>query len=128
MKYPCFLCMWDRHADSQNYIWNEWPERTELVPGAHSIKQTLLADHKKVLLPPLHIKLGLMRSSVRALDTNGEAFKYLADKFPQIRDAKKEAGIFIGPQITELIKDREFQSALSSYERTAWEAFRIIFI
>ena len=123
MKYPCFLCMWDSRADSQHYIRKEWPERTELVSGARSIKHPPLVDHKKVLLPPLHIKLGLMIAFVGALDTNGEAFKYLADKFSQISDAKKKAGIFIGPQITELIKDREFQSALSSCERTAWEAF-----
>src|SRR5206468_3909121 len=38
----------------------------------------------KVLLPPLHIKLGLMKTFVKNLDRNGAAFQYLAQKFPEI--------------------------------------------
>jgi len=42
----------------------------------------------QILLPPLHIKLGLMRIFVKAMDQTGLAFKYLAKKFPQVSKEK----------------------------------------
>ncbi|GBO02325.1 hypothetical protein AVEN_212991-1 [Araneus ventricosus] len=43
---------------------------------------------KKVLLPPLHIKLGLMKQFVKALPKQGEGFKCLCDQFPGLSEAK----------------------------------------
>lgn len=40
-----------------------------------------------------------MKQYVKALKNNGEDFKYLEKKFPEITDAKLKAGIFDGPQI-----------------------------
>ena len=124
MKYPCFLCLWDSRADDLHYVKKDWPERTEFVPGSHSIKQLPLVDPKNILLPPLHIKLGLMKNFVKALDKDGEAFKYLAKEFPHISDAKLKAGIFIGPQIRQLLNDNQFVSQMVTAERRAWEEFR----
>jgi hypothetical protein len=42
----------------------------------------------QILLPPLHIKLGLMKNFVKAMDRTGSAFKHLAEKFPRLREAK----------------------------------------
>ena len=39
-------------------------------------------------LPPLHIKLGLMKQFVKALPKEGPCFKYLTAKFPGLSDAK----------------------------------------
>ena len=59
-----------------------------------------LADPKNVLLPPLHIKLGLMKCFVRAKDHQGSRFKYLKETFGSYKnDAKLTAGIFISPEI-----------------------------
>lgn len=52
------------------------------------MKAVPLVDAQKVLLPPLHIKLGLMKTFVKNLDRNGAAFQYLAEKFPEISEAK----------------------------------------
>lgn len=124
MKYPCFLCLWDSRADNMHYTKKVWPERTEFVPGSYSVKQEPLIDIKKILLPPLHIKLGLMKNFVKALDKDGKAFKYLEDKFPDISEAKLKAGVFIGPQIRKLVNDSNFVSQMVSVERCAWEEFR----
>ena len=35
-------------------------------------------DMNKVLLPPFHIKLGLMKNFVKALHKNGAAFQHLS--------------------------------------------------
>jgi hypothetical protein len=40
----------------------------------------VLAEWHKILLPPLHIKLSLMKNFVKAMDRAGSAFKYLAEK------------------------------------------------
>jgi hypothetical protein len=58
-----------------------------------------LVNPEKVVLPPLHIRLGLMKHFVKAMDKNGAEFMYLKHKFPRLSDAKIKEGIFVGPQI-----------------------------
>ena len=45
----------------------------------------------KVLLPPLHIKLGLMKNFVKALQKNGAALQHLSTVFPGLSAAKLKA-------------------------------------
>jgi len=40
------------------------------------------------------------------------AFTYLREKFPRLSEAKLKEGIFIGPQIRDLIKDEYFDKLL----------------
>lgn len=102
----------------------EWRKRTEFVPGQPNVKAIPLVPAEKVLLPPLHIKLGLMKNFVKALPKEGDGFKYLVNKFPAVSDAKLLAGVFVGPQIRELLKDACFKAALNPQEEEAWESFR----
>jgi hypothetical protein len=67
-----------------------------------------LVNPEKVFLSPLHIKLGLMKNFVKAMDKNGAEFMYLKHKFPRLSDAKITEGIFVGPQIRQLIKDEQW--------------------
>ena len=46
------------------------------------------------------------------MDKTKAGFKYLATKFPRLSEAKIEEGVFIGPQIRQLLQDREFDQAL----------------
>ena len=41
-----------------------------------------LIDRSKIILPPLHIKLGLVKNFVKSMNKDGEEFKYLRGKFP----------------------------------------------
>ena len=107
-KYCCFLCLWDSPAVSQHYKQKDWGSRNTFVPGEHSLKENPLVDMNKVLLPPLHIKLGLMKNFVKALHKNGAAFQHLSTVFPGLRAAKFKEGIFVGPQIREVLKDTDF--------------------
>jgi hypothetical protein len=54
-----------------------------------------LVNPEKVFLPPLHIKLGLMKNFVKAMDKNGAGFMYLRLKFPRLGNSKIKEGIFI---------------------------------
>ena len=74
-KYCCFLCLCDSQAVSQHYKQKDRGSRSTFVPGEHSLKENPLVDMNKVLLPPLHIKLGLMKIFVKALHKNGAAFQ-----------------------------------------------------
>ena len=79
-----------------------------------------------VLLPALHIKLGLMKNFVEALHKNSAAFQYLSTVFPGISAAKLKEGIFVGPQIREGLKDTGFEELLNLKELRAWEAFKSV--
>jgi hypothetical protein len=83
-----------------------------------------LIDPKKVLLPPLHIKLGLMKQFVKALSKEGECFKYLCKKFPCLSDAKLKEGIVVGPDIRKLPSDDLFETTMKTAEREALNAFK----
>jgi hypothetical protein len=49
-------------------------------------------------LPPLYIKLGLMKKRVKGIDKTGHVFEYAKNNFPNMSDAKIKEGIFIGPR------------------------------
>ncbi|QQP52525.1 Uncharacterized protein FKW44_004703, partial [Caligus rogercresseyi] len=103
----------------QHYVKKEWPARDQLVPGARNIIHEPLVDREKILIPPLHLKLGLMKQFTRALDKDGRCFNYLCRAFPRLTSEKVKAGIFNGPQIRKLIKDTEFQNSMNTLECAA---------
>ena len=107
-KFCCFLCEWDSRAEDKHYNIVDWPIRKNLIPGEKSVRNHPLLEKDKILLPPLHIKLGLMKIFVKALDKHGEGFGYLRKTFPKLSDSKLKEGIFIGPQIREIIHDDNF--------------------
>ncbi|GBM11116.1 hypothetical protein AVEN_242996-1 [Araneus ventricosus] len=61
-----------------------WPKRQFLIPGVKNEKNEPLSASEKILLPPLHIKLGLMKNFVKAMDCGGSGFQYLRLKFPKV--------------------------------------------
>jgi hypothetical protein len=68
-----------------------------IVPGSKNVIYKPLVDRRNIILPPLHIKLGLMKNFVKAMDRNGDGFQYLKLKFPTLSDSKIKEGIFVGP-------------------------------
>ena len=84
----------------------------------HSLKENPLHS--------LHIKLGLMKNFVKVLHKNGAAFQHLSTVFPGLSAAKLKEGIFVGPQIREVLKDTDFEELLNLKELRAWEAFKSV--
>ncbi|KAL6465610.1 hypothetical protein MHYP_G00257430 [Metynnis hypsauchen] len=122
-KYPCFICLWDSRDTKAHYHRRDWPQRTEFTVGKNNVKWEPLVDPRKVLMSPLHIKLGLIKQFVRALDKESRAFNYLQDLFPKLSEAKIKAGVFVGPQIKKIIECSEFPKKLNRKERAAWNSF-----
>ncbi len=123
-KMPCFLCEWDSRARNEHWERREWPLRANLVPGTKNIQNEPLVDPKKVILPPLHIKLGIMKQFVKALNKEGDCFKYICSKFPTLTYEKLKAGIFVGPQIRKLMLDTDFEKNMNCMELQAWDSFK----
>ena len=59
-KHMCFLCLWNSRDDENHYKRVDWPSRTEHVVGKYNVKHPAIIDAQKILLHPLHIKLGLI--------------------------------------------------------------------
>ncbi|XP_061404363.1 uncharacterized protein LOC133340279 isoform X2 [Lethenteron reissneri] len=100
-----------------------WPQRTEFSVGRNNVKWEPLVDPRKVLMPPLHIKLGLLKQFVRSVDKESAAFKYLHDFFPKLSEAKVKAGVFVGPHIKKILECNEFPNKLISKVKAAWDSF-----
>ena len=115
-KHPCFLCYWDSRAKSQHWVKDGWPERNNLKRRDKNIINEPLVEPEKIILPFLHIKLGLMKQFFRAFDFHGDCFKYIGYAFPGLSEEKLKAGIFNGPHIRQLIKDSSFVSSMTSKE------------
>ena len=60
----------------------------------------------------MHLKLGLMKNFVKAMNQKEAAFTYLWEKFPRLIEAKAKESIFIGPQMQDIIKDEHFEKLL----------------
>jgi len=97
-----------------------------MMPGEKNVVNPLLVLLEKIFLPPLHRKLGLMKNFVKGMDKTGHGFEYLRNKFTNVSDAKIKEGIFIGPQIKELMQDKQFDDDLNETERNAWLSFKRI--
>ena len=75
------------------------------------------------LLPPLHIKLGIIKQFVKALEKDGDYFKYICTKFSGLTIEKLKAGIFDGPLIQKLINGAYFCNFMNPAEFSAWTVF-----
>ena len=115
---------WDSR-DKKNHCVNKlWPKRTSLTPGEKNVLNPLVLP-ENIFLPPLHIKLGLLKTFVKGTDKTGRGLEYVRNNFPNVSDAKIEEGIFIGPQIRELMQGKQFDENLNETERNAWLSFLV---
>ena len=104
-KYLCFLCLWDSLADNQHYVRQVLSLRQGLKPGSHNVQSHPLVEPNKILLPPLHIKLGVMKNFFKAIDRESCGFAFL-QKFPRIN--------------MKIFKDPMFDEALREAELSTW--------
>ncbi|KRZ85063.1 hypothetical protein T08_12781 [Trichinella sp. T8] len=72
-KFPCFLC--------------------------NGIAEHVMNTGRKTGQKSAHIKLGIIKQFVKALDKNGTCFQYLCTQFPFLSGVTLKEGIFVGPKI-----------------------------
>jgi len=76
-KYCCFICEWDSRARSLYYSRKDWLARKSLEPAITNVENQPLVEPSKILLPSMHLKLGLMKNVVKAMNQEEAAFTYL---------------------------------------------------
>jgi len=76
-KYCCFICEWDSRARSLHYSRKYWPVTKSLEPGIMNVENQPLVEQSKILLPSMHLKLGLVKNVVKAINQEEAAFTYL---------------------------------------------------
>ena len=91
----------------------EWPPRNTIKPGGKNIVNDSLVDRKNIILPPLRIKLGVMKHFVKAFNCSGDYFEYSCSTFPGFNYEKKKAEIFDGPQIKMLLRNQHFVATMT---------------
>jgi hypothetical protein len=97
-----------------------------MVDGGQNVINEPLVARDIIILPPLHIKLGLMKQFVKALNKDGSCIEYIAHKLPGLTMEKLKAGIFDGPQISQLINDPHFIASMNEIESCAWSLFVLV--
>ena len=71
--------------DRAQHNTKDWP----LEPcKERNVMNDPLVDRDRILLPPQHIKLGLIKQFTKALDKDGDCFTYLCQAFPGLRSWK----------------------------------------
>lgn len=143
-KNQCFLCLWEGRQRHLHYIGHKWPSRIKNTLGMESVINAPLVGKHKIILPPLHIKLGLVRNFVRALKPDSEPFRILKVVFPRLTKDRIEAGkicrsltfihsppneysssgVFIGPQIKKMYRSALFEASLTKIEKEAWNSMK----
>jgi hypothetical protein len=61
IKYCYFFCERDSRARSLDYSRKHWPARKSLEPGTMNVENQPLVEPSKILLPSMHLKLGLIK-------------------------------------------------------------------
>jgi hypothetical protein len=76
-NYCCFLCEWNTRDKKNHYVNKLWPKQTSLMPREKNVVSSPLVLREKIYLPPLHMKMGLMKYFVKGTDENGRGFEYV---------------------------------------------------
>ena len=76
--------------------WSKIGQLAKITPDSHSAVNSSLTKRSKILLPPLHIKLGLAKQFVKALKLTSRAFYHIRHIFPSISEAKVKRSTTFG--------------------------------
>ena len=75
-----------------------------LCPPKYGVTGTPIPNLIKMILPPLHINMGLKKNSVKVVNKSDEVSSYWSRKLPSFSSSKVKRGIFAGPCSTEMSK------------------------
>lgn len=92
IKYMCFICDWDSRYKGDQYSNHTWQERQISQHANSNVVQKPLVPQDKVLLPPLHIKLGIVKSFLKTVGKREEVNVVLAQIFPRLSESKLKEG------------------------------------
>lgn len=93
IKRMCFLCDWDSRFSGDQYKCHDWKDREcSKFQMQNMIEEPLVPKHK-IILPPLHIKLGIVKNFIKTIAKKDEIFTCLQNIFPKLSPCKIKNGI-----------------------------------
>lgn len=97
-KYMCFLCKWDSRSKTNQYQNHSWENREKHEMLKYNVMRENLVPFSKILMPYLHVKLGVVKSFIKTIVNNKDnpdhgqtIFKRLKEMF-HISDEKIKQG------------------------------------
>ncbi|GFV00599.1 uncharacterized protein TNCV_915391 [Trichonephila clavipes] len=124
-EYCCFICLWGSSIRKSHNIQDKCPS-SNLKSSEKNAPNDSLINSNDILLPPLHIKLELIKNFVNSTKKDGEVFQYLRSKFPRLSDARIKKGILVDPQIRKILKSPPLDQILERKEKAACEDFKSV--
>lgn len=96
-KYCCVFCKWDSRAKCNHYEKRDWPPRDTQVLGQFNVINPPLISLEKIILPDLHIKLGIVKNFIKRLvRADEDVLPYLKNNvFPKLSIEKIREGNFV---------------------------------
>lgn len=91
-KHMCFICNWNTRFKGDQYQYDGWKNRPESEELTESMIHKPLVPIDKILLPPLHIKLGIVKKFVGAIAQREEVYECLHKIFLKLSKQKLMAG------------------------------------
>jgi hypothetical protein len=91
------------------------------------VAQTALKDKSKIHLLSLYIKVRLIQIPVNVTGKESEGLTVEANIFPEYVKPRRKIEFFIGPPITQLFEDQEFNTELNPTNTRAWNTFEEAF-
>lgn len=95
-KNMCFMCMWDTRYKGDQYQKRDWELREQHLLRHGNVIEEPLVPIDKILLPPLHIKLGIVKNFICIFN----AFAELSRIFPGLSTMKIKEGSWRAFQMT----------------------------
>lgn len=102
-KYMCFMCDWDSRYKGNQYTMNKWNMRTEHTVGFQNVIGGALVPTEKILLPPLHVKLGIVKNFISQIAKQETVYACLRQIFPRLSEAKLKKGMYIFKQFHAIL-------------------------
>ena len=107
-KYFCFLCNWDSRYKGNHYKCHDWEARSPENKGKlRERNEPLIKNIDDILLPPLHIKLGIVGKFIEtAVKDHDGVFDCLKNIFTKLSNDKIKAGTSYICLLTLFISNR----------------------
>lgn len=135
-KYPCIYCLWDSKAKDMDKLYSDkwdprpqWDELTKEEQRKINCINPPLVPRDKILLPPLHIKIGLVTQLFKTLLKHTEKGPAIKAKLNEIlnerpSDDKIMAAVFNGPQIDKIFADTALPGIMADDQAKAFKCLK----
>lgn len=132
-SFPCFLCKWhsrfktkeegDIKPQYNKKTWDPRDDRTlDYINKDFSQEKMPLIERDKIMLPLLHMKLGIVSNFIKVVVEYPDVLACLKKIFPALSERKLKAGIFHNKKMIEYANCNQFNVFYLRYSK--WSGYK----